>query len=62
MTLNNVVHREIALHAGPHIDIIVGGHSHTLLFNGDIPQDSGFIPLGPYPVVVEQATRKVRFY
>ncbi|XP_049693559.2 apyrase isoform X2 [Helicoverpa armigera] len=53
------IDREIALHAGPHIDIIVGGHSHTLLFNGDVPENSGFIPLGPYPVVVEQATRKV---
>lgn len=48
------------MHAGPHIDIIVGGHSHTLLFNGDAPENSGFTPLGPYPVVVEQASRKVR--
>ncbi|XP_035453240.2 apyrase-like isoform X2 [Spodoptera frugiperda] len=53
------IDREIAMHAGPHIDIIVGGHSHTLLFNGDAPENSGFTPLGPYPVVVEQASRKV---
>lgn len=53
------VNREIALHAGPHVDIIVGGHSHTLLFNGNAPEDSGFIPLGPYPEVVEQPSRKV---
>ncbi|KAJ8711860.1 hypothetical protein PYW08_008814 [Mythimna loreyi] len=53
------IDRDIALHAGPHVDIIVGGHSHTLLFNGDAPENSGFQPLGPYPVVVEQATRKV---
>ncbi|XP_050556281.1 apyrase-like [Spodoptera frugiperda] len=53
------IDREIALHAGPHIDIIVGGHSHTLLFNGDAPENSGFTPLGPYPVVVEQENRKV---
>ncbi|CAH0678027.1 unnamed protein product [Spodoptera exigua] len=51
--------QEIALHAGPHIDIIVGGHSHTLLFNGEAPENSAFIPLGPYPVVVEQENRKV---
>ena len=57
--LKYFVNREIALHSGPHIDIIVGGHSHTLLFNGDAPENSGFVPLGPYPVVVEQATRKV---
>ncbi|XP_022816831.1 apyrase-like [Spodoptera litura] len=53
------IDREIALHAGPQIDIIVGGHSHTLLFNGEAPENSGFIPLGPYPVVVEQGNRKV---
>ncbi|KAL0868359.1 hypothetical protein ABMA27_007878 [Loxostege sticticalis] len=53
------IDREIALHAGPHIDIIVGGHSHTLLYNGDPPDESGFIPQGSYPVVVEQATRSV---
>lgn len=58
----NVFNREIALHAGPHIDIIVGGHSHTLLFNGEVPQNSSFTPYGPYPVVVEQASRKVSFF
>ncbi|KAH9636325.1 hypothetical protein HF086_012590 [Spodoptera exigua] len=34
------IDREIALHAGPHIDIIVGGHSHTLLFNGEAPENT----------------------
>ncbi|XP_022817236.1 apyrase-like isoform X1 [Spodoptera litura] len=53
------IDREIAMHAGPHVDIIVGGHSHTLLLNGDAPENSGFTPLGPYPVVVEQESRKV---
>ncbi|XP_063896930.1 apyrase [Helicoverpa armigera] len=53
------VDEEIARHAGPHVDIIVGGHSHTLLYNGDAPEASGFTPLGPYPVVVEQETKKV---
>ncbi|XP_030032452.1 apyrase isoform X1 [Manduca sexta] len=50
---------EIALHGGPHIDIIVGGHSHTLLFNGEPPENSGFSPRGPYPVVIEQNGRPV---
>lgn len=57
--MNYYFYREIALHASPYIDIVVGGHSHTLLFNGDVPENSGFIPLGPYPVVVERADRKV---
>ncbi|XP_072933664.1 apyrase-like [Epargyreus clarus] len=53
------IDREIALHGGPHIDIIVGGHSHTLLYNDDPPEESAFAPRGPYPVIVEMATRKV---
>lgn len=51
--------REIAQHAGPYVDIIVGGHSHTLLFNGEPPEGSTFTPRGPYPVVVELETRSV---
>ncbi|XP_047995418.1 apyrase-like [Leguminivora glycinivorella] len=53
------IDREIALHGGPYIDIIVGGHSHTLLYNEDPPANSAFVPQGPYPVVVEQETRQV---
>ncbi|KAJ8709301.1 hypothetical protein PYW07_009127 [Mythimna separata] len=53
------IDKKIALEAGPHIDIIVGGHSHTLLFNGQVPDNSGFTPYGPYPVVVDQTSRKV---
>ncbi|XP_063381719.1 apyrase-like [Cydia fagiglandana] len=53
------IDREIALHGGPYIDIIVGGHSHTLLYNEDPPENSAFVPEGPYPVVVEQETRQV---
>ncbi|CAH0596442.1 unnamed protein product [Chrysodeixis includens] len=53
------IDREIAAHGGPYIDLIVGGHSHTLLFNGEVRPDTQFTPLGPYPVVVEQPTRKV---
>lgn len=47
------------MHAGPYVDIVVGGHSHTLLFNGEPPENSGFVPRGPYPIVVEQETRSV---
>ncbi|CAH2054220.1 unnamed protein product, partial [Iphiclides podalirius] len=53
------IDRDIALHSGPHIDIIVGGHSHTLLYNGDPPENSAFLPQGPYPVVVQQESRQV---
>ncbi|XP_049885609.1 apyrase isoform X1 [Pectinophora gossypiella] len=53
------IDREIALHGGPHIDIVVGGHSHTLLYNDEAPNNSGFIPQGPYPVIIDQETRKV---
>ncbi|XP_045453855.1 apyrase-like [Melitaea cinxia] len=35
------------------VDIIVGGHSHTLLYNGDAPDD--LRPAGNYPTVVTQA-------
>lgn len=55
----HAIFRDIALRGGPYIDIIVGGHSHTLLYNDDVPENSGWISQGPYPVVVEQPTRKV---
>ncbi|KOB68363.1 Apyrase, partial [Operophtera brumata] len=53
------IDREIALNGGPFIDIIVGGHSHTLLYNDEAPIHSAFVPQGPYPVIVEQSERKV---
>ncbi|CAG9793356.1 unnamed protein product [Diatraea saccharalis] len=53
------IDREIALHGGPYIDIIVGGHSHTLLYNGEPTDTSAFSPQGPYPIVVEQESRTV---
>ncbi|XP_037962597.2 apyrase [Plutella xylostella] len=53
------IDRVIAREAGPYIDIIVGGHSHSLLFNGEPPQDSSFKPVGSYPVVVEQDGKSV---
>lgn len=61
VVIKTFIHREIAEHGGPYIDIIVGGHSHTLLFNGDVPPNTQFVPLGPYPVVVKQPTREVSF-
>jgi 5'-nucleotidase len=45
------IDRRIALDGGPHIDLIVGGHSHTLLFNGSAPLDR---PADNYPVIVDQ--------
>ncbi|XP_050552692.1 apyrase-like [Spodoptera frugiperda] len=48
--------KEIARDAGEHIDIIVGGHSHSLLWNGKAP--SGEIVEGPYPMFVEPTADK----
>ncbi|XP_038120936.1 apyrase [Culex quinquefasciatus] len=43
----------IAANAGPDIDIIVGGHSHTFLYTGDHPDIPG-TSQGEYPMVVTQ--------
>lgn len=43
--------REMAKRVGENIDLIVGGHSHSLLWNGDPPSKE--IKSGPYPEVVE---------
>lgn len=43
--------REIARDGGPNIDIIVGGHSHSLLYTGSPPLDN---PAAEYPVIVNQ--------
>lgn len=40
----------IAANAGDWIDVIVGSHSHTLLYTGTPP--SGSTPAGPYPTEV----------
>ncbi|CAK1545464.1 unnamed protein product [Leptosia nina] len=53
------IDQEIARRAGPDIDIIVGGHSHTLLYNGTPPENTTFNPYGPYPLVVENDSGKV---
>ncbi|XP_075983775.1 apyrase-like [Anticarsia gemmatalis] len=43
--------KEIARDVGEYIDIIVGGHTHSLLWNGPAP--SGEEVAGPYPVFIE---------
>ncbi|CAH0731750.1 unnamed protein product, partial [Brenthis ino] len=53
------IDRQIALHAGPYIDIVVGGHSHSLLINSDPPEGVPFSSEGPYPTIVEQENRSV---
>ncbi|XP_062541986.1 apyrase [Armigeres subalbatus] len=47
------VDKVIAANAGPEIDIIVGGHSHTFLYTGDHPTIPGTAQ-GEYPTVVTQ--------
>ena len=34
------------------IDLIIGGHTNTFLWNGDVPQNLKFKPVGNYPTVV----------
>lgn len=43
--------REIASSAGENIDVIIGGHSHSLLWNGEAPSKE--YVSGPYPVLVK---------
>lgn len=50
------VDKKIAREAGENIDIIVGGHSHSLLWNGRAP--SGEEVSGPYPVFIETTKDK----
>ncbi|XP_075983997.1 apyrase-like [Anticarsia gemmatalis] len=42
----------LAARVSPTVDIIVGGHSHSLLYNGETP--NGDTALGEYPTVVER--------
>ena len=39
------------------LDVVVGGHTNTLLWNGENPL--GEIPAGPYPVEVTQPRNQV---
>uniref|UniRef100_A0A336LSS0 apyrase n=1 Tax=Culicoides sonorensis TaxID=179676 RepID=A0A336LSS0_CULSO len=48
------IDKEIALKGGPLIDVIVGGHSHTYLYNGKDPNNPPDEPADKYPIVIEQ--------
>ncbi|CAB3245666.1 unnamed protein product [Arctia plantaginis] len=48
--------KEIARQVGQYVDIIVGGHSHSLLWNG--PSPDGEKVVGPYPVFIETTNDK----
>ncbi|GBP62918.1 Apyrase [Eumeta japonica] len=45
------VDKIIARDHGKNVDVIVGGHSHSLLWNGPAPSDEAVA--GPYPVTVQ---------
>ncbi|XP_045503450.1 apyrase-like [Colias croceus] len=49
------IDKKIAREVGEHIDIIIGGHSHSLLWNGESPSHEEIS--GPYPVIIETASR-----
>ncbi|CAB3253193.1 unnamed protein product [Arctia plantaginis] len=43
------------------LDIVIGGHSNTFLWNGNATSEKPETPQGPYPIEVKQASgRKVR--
>nr|XP_022291712.1 5'-nucleotidase-like [Crassostrea virginica] len=44
--------------AVPELDIIVGGHTHTFLYNMTGPYPSIDTPEGPYPTIVDHGSRK----
>jgi len=48
-----VIDRAMALQGGSDIDVIVGGHSHTLLHSGS-PVPGPDVPADVYPIVYEQ--------
>lgn len=43
----------IARNAGPDIDVVVGGHSHTFMFTGDNPPGPDR-PIDDYPAIIQQ--------
>lgn len=48
------VDKELARDYGKYVDVIVGGHTHSLLWNGPAP--SGEAVAGPYPVIVQTSS------
>ncbi|XP_060806709.1 apyrase [Amyelois transitella] len=47
------VDKQLAKDHGEYIDVIIGGHTHSLLWNG--PSPSGEAVAGPYPVFIENS-------
>ena len=39
------------------VDVVVGGHTNTFLYNGDSPSIEE--PVGPYPTLVKQNSGKI---
>ena len=35
------------------LDIVVGGHTNTFLWDGPVPDNVGYVPAGSYPTVVK---------
>lgn len=48
--------KRLVLAVGEHLDIVVGGHSHSLLYTGEVP--SADYPADEYPLVYEKFGRK----
>lgn len=48
---------KIAKEAGDHIDVIIGGHSHSFLYSGANPPSSD-IPEDKYPAVIVPANNR----
>ncbi|OWR55136.1 apyrase [Danaus plexippus plexippus] len=49
------IDKQIAATVGQNIDVIIGGHSHSLLWNGQSPSHEHIS--GPYPVLVESESK-----
>ena len=41
------------------MDLIVGGHTNTFLWNGPLPENIKFRPIGTYPTVVVKGAKQV---
>ena len=39
--------------------MIIGGHTNTFLWNGQVPQNLPFIPKGKYPTIVKKGEKQV---
>ena len=43
----------------PGLDLIIGGHTNTFLWNGPLPENIKFEPKGSYPTVVQNGAKQV---